>query len=313
MSTQTSGDIVVVSINGLGDQILNWPTMRALHQIYPNRLKLVLGVGMRFMFCRDVPLQGQVRALYQDREALTFDVDKVATAIGPCDTIIHLGQWLSDSLWDVICATNPRRSVGLEPAFSDYVKVPNDVHMFERIFALAQHLGPDLIFDDFCAPPMFSTPAENLAQRLIEETINKYEKVLFVHPETHSSKRWSAEYFDAVLSAFLECCPEYRVVVCTRDAYALRGHPRVHHLHPHLEVAMSLVGLADCFLGVDSCFLHAADLYRIPGVALFGSTRSAHWGFRLAQPSVNIDGDGDMSNIKPEEVLSALLKVAPRA
>ncbi|MDP7039981.1 MAG: glycosyltransferase family 9 protein [Myxococcota bacterium] len=313
MSRQTSGDIVVVSINGLGDQILTWPTMRALHQLYPNRLKLVLGVGMRFMFCRDVPFKGQVRALYQDREALTFDVDKVAAAIGPCDTLIHLGPWLSDSLWDVICATKPRRSIGLNPAFSDDVKVAADVHMFERSFALAEHLDPDLIFEDFCAPPVFSPPAENLAQRLAQETINKHEKFLFVHPETLVNKMWRATYFDEVLAAFLERCPEYRVVVCSRHAYALRAHPRVHHLHPHLEVAMALVGLADCFLGVDSCFLHAADLYRIPGVALFGTTQSADWGFRLAQPSVNIDGDGDMSRIKPEEVLSALLKVAPRA
>ena len=313
MSALAIKDIVVVSIDGLGDQILTWPTMRALYQLYPDGLHLVLGEGMRLMFYREVQFQTQIRARFEDPDSNTFDVEALVAAIGPCHTIIHLGDWLNDSLWDVLSGTMPRRTVGLRPRFSEYVEVADDVHMFDRIFALAQRLEPRFALDDFCSPPTFSGPAQNVANRMFKQAMMTDEKFLFVHPETLAAKMWSRPHLESILFEFLDERPEYRVMVCTREPFVLRSHSRIHSVQPHLELGMALVGLADCFLGVDSCFLHAADLYRVPGVSLFGPTRPETWGFRFSQPAIDIDGRGAMSGIDPHEVLNAMLQVAPRA
>ncbi|WP_025736064.1 glycosyltransferase family 9 protein [Mycobacterium genavense] len=71
---------------------------------------------------------------------------------------------------------------------------------------------------------------------------------------------------------------------------------------------MSMVANADLFLGIDSCMLHAADLARVPGVGLFGPTRSATWGFRFG-PHRHID-QRKMADISVDAVLDALEAIA---
>jgi ADP-heptose:LPS heptosyltransferase len=47
--------------------------------------------------------------------------------------------------------------------------------------------------------------------------------------------------------------------------------------------AMAIVADSNYFIGVDSCFLHMADLCRIPGVGIFGPTDVHEFGFRFAK------------------------------
>jgi ADP-heptose:LPS heptosyltransferase len=75
-----------------------------------------------------------------------------------------------------------------------------------------------------------------------------------------------------------------------------------------LDLTMGLVANADLFVGIDSCMLHAADLARVPGVGLFGLTRSAAWGFRFG-PHRHLDR-GTMMDITVEEVLDAMEDLA---
>lgn len=75
----------------------------------------------------------------------------------------------------------------------------------------------------------------------------------------------------------------------------------IPHLGLPLDLSMGLVAEADLFLGIDSCMLHAADLAPVPGVALFGLTRSMTWGFRFG-PHRNIDRRS-MSGITVVDVL----------
>jgi len=56
--------------------------------------------------------------------------------------------------------------------------------------------------------------------------------------------------------------------------------------------------------------LHAADLFRVPGVGLFGPTDPYRWGFRLSPHGRSIWGMGMMEAISREAVLEALLEIA---
>jgi ADP-heptose:LPS heptosyltransferase len=62
---------------------------------------------------------------------------------------------------------------------------------------------------------------------------------------------------------------------------------------------------ADAFLGVDSCMLHAADLFRVPSVGLFGPTRPSEFGLRFARHRI-ADGRGSMAALTPDVAAASL-------
>lgn len=311
MPHHSSKDVAVLHINGLGDQVLAWPAMRALSRLFPGGIKLVLGAGMRSMFYRDVQLKTILRARFHDRAALTLAVEPLVCELGLCEIFIVLSGWCNESISAVVDGARPRRSIGFGSSFGECVEVASDVHMFDKIFAAVQCLDPSLVLEDFCARPEFSPPAIEAAERLKDKHLLPEEKLLFVHPETLPLKTWARAHYNYVLTKFLKERREYRILVCTQQQFELGSHPRIHSISPHLELAMALVGLSECFLGVDSCFLHAADLYGLPGVALFGPTNPDIWGFRLSKMTRHIYGGGCIENLSQEEVLQALLQVAP--
>jgi ADP-heptose:LPS heptosyltransferase len=308
--------IAVMLVNGLGDQLIALPALRALAELFPERIELILGPGMRAMFYDGLPLRGVRRAAWADHAAREIQVEPLAAALGRCEVFVNLAEWITPSVRDLAQRVRPRRSVGLRDSYSEQVHVEDDAHMFDRVFAIARHFDPALRLGDFCTPPVFSRAARDAAAALVAEHVRPGEKLLFVHPETLPHKMWTAEAFGRVVGAFLRARPEYRALVCSLQPYPVPATSeqagRIAPIDPHLELAMAVVERADLFLGVDSCFLHAADLFRLPGVALFGPTRAAHWGFRLSPRGHDVSGSGSMAAIDEGEVLERMLDAADR-
>jgi ADP-heptose:LPS heptosyltransferase len=133
--------------------------------------------------------------------------------------------------------------------------------------------------------------------------------MLVIHTETLPHKMWPTERFISVLDKFFDAHHNYAAVVldkADRKLDAGRHGVRVIHL-PYSSVAThyAIVGLADLFLGIDSCFLHAADLFRVPGVGLFGPTNHKVFGFRFG-PHRHVYSGGTMEEIGEASVLEAL-------
>ena len=76
-----------------------------------------------------------------------------------------------------------------------------------------------------------------------------------------------------------------------------------------LDFALALIAEADLFVGIDSSFLHAADLFRVPGVGMFGPTAPSEWGFRFARHR-HVCGKGTMTTIGVPSVVAALNALA---
>lgn len=72
-----------------------------------------------------------------------------------------------------------------------------------------------------------------------------------------------------------------------------------------LPFFLALIARADVFIGVDSVGLHAADLWGVPAIGLFGPTRPEEWGFQFSSKAVHVDGRGSMHSISVEHVVSA--------
>jgi aryl-alcohol dehydrogenase-like predicted oxidoreductase len=82
----------------------------------------------------------------------------------------------------------------------------------------------------------------------------------------------------------------------------------LHGLALPLDCALALTTVADLFVGVDSCFLHAADLARVAAVGLFFATNPVEFGLRWsARRHVRAD---EPSVLEPAEVADALRAVA---
>jgi len=295
--------------NGLGDHVLAMPALRALAAAFDGRATLLCSQNApRFLF-EELPLR-RVLAIAFRREGGTrhFDAAAAATASGACDLLVSLAPWKSGSL-DALAAALPGAvSIGLAGAFD--VRVPRDpaAHMAEVLFRVAQAVVPAAELGQFASA--LALPAWARAEAAaIRRRIAGGRRLLAVHAQSGEGKSWPAERLAAVLARFLDAHPEFSACLVGTSPHGGAFDRRLAAcLDLPLATAFALVGAADLFLGVDSCMLHVADLGRVPGVAIFGPTDPATWGWRFAR-GVALRGRGATAGVSAAEVERALEQV----
>ena len=303
----------VFLVNGLGDQLIALPAMRALGAIFPMGIQLLLGEGMFSFFYRGLLVGEGIRVWWSDCDKRIIDVERTVAGTAPCDVFVCLSTWAAPSVVDLAGKMGANWSVGCFEVFDEVVPINESAHMFDRLFAIPQHFRADLCLEDFSYTPLFSAAAEEAARRFVCRHVPPGGRILFVHPETRPDKMWSSASFSWVLERFLDTHPEFMVVVSDIEPHPLqlsRYQHRMVWVDHHLELALAMLSHADLFLGIDSCFLHAADLFRLPGVALFGPTEPRQWGFRFSPLTRTFSGGGSMDRICRQPVLDALLEIA---
>ena len=303
----------VFFVNGFGDQVMALPTMRALATLFPQGMQLLLGEGMLSFFYRGLPVGEPSRVWWANFDEIRIDVERTAQSAGPCDLFLSLSTWSSPSVSELARKLKARCTVGFFETFDEFVAVDEPAHMCDRLFSIPQRLQPALRVEDFSWAPRFSAAAENAAERFVRKRVPPGHRILFVHPETLTYKMWSPAHFSWVVERFLEARPDFTVFVASLHCYPLqieRNRDRVVFVDEHLELVLSILRHADLFLGIDSCFLHAADLFRITGVGLFGPTDPRVWGFRLSPHARCIYGNGTMEPIRREDVFEAMIEMS---
>lgn len=307
------GAVRVLLVNGLGDQLIALPAVRAIASLFPGRVILTLGYGMRSFFYGGVPLSGDTRIFWKDRDVGELDLESLGMAEKGCDTLISLCTWDSPSMHAIAARDHATLTVGLCPGYDVHVRRREEVHMFEQIFDVPRALDTTLAPERFDQPPRLSSAARAAADRLVQGMLVGGEKLLVVHPETRPEKMWTQAGLARVLRGFLAAHREYRALVWSVNGYPLDLGPvadRVEYGDAHLELALATLRHASLFLGVDSCFLHAADLWRVPGVGLFGPTGSNVWGFHLSPRAQNLDARGPMDGHSADRIIDALAVLA---
>jgi hypothetical protein len=299
--------------NGIGDHFLNLPAARALARLFRGRLTLLCASGARSTFFRDLPLRRACEVpVTTTRGARSFDADGAAAAIGPCDLLISLNPWHSSSVDRLLSRLSPRASVGFFPAFHRRVDLNFSKHAAELAFDIPRALDRSLRLEDFSGPPVFARRFVEQASR-IRRSFPPGSRVLAVHADTARGKAWPRRRFIRLLDSFLERRPDFLVLVLgwvDRGLDAGRHGDRVvGGLRLPLATSALLAGSADLFVGVDSCLLHAADLFRVAGVGIFGPTDPAEWGFRFA-PHRHVRSRGSISTLREDEVLAGLAELS---
>jgi ADP-heptose:LPS heptosyltransferase len=168
-------------------------------------------------------------------------------------------------------------------------------------------LSPGLELADFSQPPAISRTASEMAQAFRRRHAGSH-RTLFVHTDTKPEKIWPTERFERVLDGFLAEFPDFKaLVVDLRGEGIGRGRypDRVVPVSLPLDACLALVRDSDLFLGIDSCHIHVADLFRVPGVGIFGPSTARRWGYKFGNHR-HFQGRGTTETIGPTEVSEAL-------
>ncbi len=290
MTTQAA--MVACFLNARGDHLLSLPALRALADACRrrgDRFVLVARRGYSGIFFRDVraDLVVEVDAVYHE-DAYRFDTTRVLRDLldqRPATTFVSLNPWHGADLEQLVDGLRPDVSIGFAPYFD--VALPLDFrrHSSDLAFDVVRALDPQAALEPWATPPMLPPDAVATAVTLRRALGDRL--LLVVHPDSKEAKGWTREAWTALVDDWLARHP--RGVVfdvglgdgllwsrCSAEDRILAG------LGLELGDALAVVAAADRFVGVDSCFLHAADLARVPSIGLFGPTDPHEFGFRWA-------------------------------
>lgn len=300
---------IALFANGFGDSILVLPALRALTSLFRDRLALVCPHGIGQLFFSSLPLRVLHECeMKQVPEGRVFDADQVADCLGACDLLLSLNSWHTSSVDRLLTRFSPSESVGFFPSFTVTLPRQSRRHYADSAFDIPRYLKPELQLEEFAIRPVF-TPRSHRRAREIRSLVPSGIHIIVVHADTAPDKMWPADRFVTVIDTFLERHPDFIAFVVGKKDLSLDGgqlSKRVITFYElPLDVALALVGEADLFLGVDSCILHAADMFKVPGVGLFGPTSCAEWGFRIG-PHRHVCGNRDMESISVSQVIDAL-------
>ena len=296
----------VVFFNGLGDHLLTLPALRALTHVFPDRLKLACVPYALPLFFANLPVKStcDVNLTSVVGEDVLFDADDLAHRIGKCDVLIYLNRALSDSALRLLKLVAPDASIGFFPNFTDPIEFPSNIHSADLAFAAPRLLQPWLKIDSFCEPLELPPDSIEIAVSLRSQ-LPPEARLLVLHTETLTEKMWSLARFQRVLQEFQQRHPEFWIFVIDRRQPNLSVDRMVSCCGLPLATAFAIVSQADYFLGIDSCFLHAADMFGVPGVGLFGPTSPKEFGFRFSK-GISLRYGNTMDTLTEGPVLEAL-------
>lgn len=307
----------VLFANKIGDSLLTLPTIRALGEVFDAQLTLICP---RFAYdlcfheigCRLVDIT-DLRPALRPASRREVDYEALLGEIGEVDLLIDVVPWdmpVNTAIGTLRDEISPSTSIGFRQERAGYdICLSKDVrHSADLIFGMATLFAPSAVIDDY-AQPVLVDPAVEARARALRAALPIGAKVLVVHADPDwDQKRWPATRFIAALDRFLARHGDFVVWVVGMGHEELNvgrcGDRVIPHLGLPLDLTVAMVGTSDVFLGIDSCMLHAADLAGVPGIGLFGPTRSDTWGFRFA-PHRHIDRRVT-ADITVEEVLDAL-------
>lgn len=297
---------VLFFANGYGDHFLNLPAIRALAKHFKGRLTL-MGIN-KALPCIEygLPLRQTIPvSMSHGEQGRNFDVTATAKAIGECDLLISLNPWHNDQVDALLMALGSPVSVGFFPEFD--ITIPRDYgkHTADLAFDMVQFFQPNWQLEDYAFQPQFVPKAVAIGER-IRSMLPEDRSLLCIHPDTLAEKMWPEQYWIDLIDTFLENSPDYLVLLLGMkgiDPSKCHHHQRVVPCYKlSIPATAALIRHADLFIGVDSVFLHVADLYRIPAIGLFGASTSPHeWGIRFGVGK-HIHSQAGMEAIDPVSV-----------
>jgi len=303
--------LAVFALNGIGDHVMMWPALRALHRAAQGKVILFSDTRITGYLYHDLSFLESVHiTCTRLGNVRYFDTEQFFPHVLRCDTFISLISWRSPSVNTLLGRLEGRRTFGFSSDFSHPICV-DGLNAFDAYFLIPQALGYAEGIHSCAQSPVHELESAIAARRRFG--VIGDQGLLVVHPETDPVKDWSEANLGMFLDAFHSLHPDWAIALLQLypERYAAtRSRP---HLLPVCgadfpEVA-SLVAGSNLFIGCDSCLLHLADLARIPTVALFRSTSISSWGCRFTRHRY-VSLDRETGSASTDSILAAVRELA---
>ena len=288
---------VVLFANAVGDHVIFAPTLRALAELFPNKITFVSLPNAAPTFFNEIPLKDVVELKSKvanlnswnlgtkPGDIQNFDEERIIPLLKGTDLLITPNYWYSSPLDHLINAVSPRVVIGIRPELPINV-FQQKMHSFDQYFCVAKYLCPELNIEGYAYPIHIQTSTLR-EMKSFDKNNAKDKKILVVHMDTKKRKRCSPKLYTEVIEQFLSIREEFLAVIIGLEheieLASLKNRSRIFDFCGYtLTESFEIIQKANLFIGIDSCMLHVADLSRIPGIGFFGPTSPLHWGFRFS-------------------------------
>ncbi|NLR68659.1 glycosyltransferase family 9 protein [Chitinophaga varians] len=305
---------VVFFDNAIGDSFVALPALRALAQLAEGRLSLITCGGrcgkINFTIFRELA----VKHIYgidvaETERGKEINPDELGACLNNSDLFIYMNTWMpaGEVMQQVLSSFAPRPSIGFYKYMSVQIPYEKSLHSADLLFQFPLFFNRETDIQDFAYSP--EPPTE--VRRLVCQFRNKFpatSKLLIVHADTKTNKTWPFEYYPALLDRIMDTMPEVVVIfigIKKPDVSSCKHVSRILRFEEALPFSMdwAFVSIADIFLGVDSVFLHIADLFHVPVVSLFGPSSVQEWGVRFSAHHRCVEApSGNMEDITVDAV-----------
>lgn len=300
---------VIFIANGIGDHLMSIPSIRALSQIFNQEISIICTQGLCHLLHDDINFSN----IYEIEHHISgtgrkFDVDSLLKRMGYHDLFISLNSWHSEDVDKLLFYLKPRYSMGFFSQFDVVMPRNYDRHAIELAFEVPLFLYSELKLQEFSnklnIPICYQKEARKLRNK---KGINGY-PVIVIHLDSHISRMWSYQRMFEVIKELLYIYKHAQFIFVGRQEDELLSFSKQYKnavfsfCDLSLGLSFALIMGADFFVGIDSCMLHAADLFRIPGVGLFGPTKPEEFGFFYALHRNVRSPSGLMSDISASTV-----------
>jgi ADP-heptose:LPS heptosyltransferase len=306
---------IVMLLNGRGDYLLNMPALRALSVKFNGQFKLVVAIDAYRLILSEIEV-AQVIELPFTTSAYgkEFDAQALADQIGFTPLFISLNPWHSPSMDAFLDLLDTPRSIGFSDGFTESLQLDFSKHTIELAFDPVRWIFPDTRLTDYLAPPSFRAEDQDLAKS-IANSISGSSPIIAVHGDSLPDKTWASENMHDVIQCISHDWPS-AVVVDVGLRSCITNVSRIPNNYVHLDQIILPAGFAfmkyvDLFFGIDSCFLHAADFYRKPIVALFGPTDPVEFGAFMGGPAHHLKKE-HVNDITPNDVSAGIQILMPK-
>ena len=196
---------------------------------------------------------------------------------------ICINPWHSTDVDTLLKYYKPASSIGFFESYKCKLPIDHSKHSAELAFDIIRFLCPQMKIADFSYPPFLPKYAQlNALKILIQYASGK--NVLVIHADTAEEKMWSINAFKKFIRLFLFKFTNFKIFIVGADNYNLdkvsTSNDVISCIGLDLATSMAIVSFSNLFIGIDSCMLHVADAFKIPGIGIFGPTDKNEFGFR---------------------------------
>lgn len=275
-----SARLGAVFANGLGDAVLALPALRALKRSAAfSRLATPVAPQLDILFDEFTDERRRIGL----GPGNAFAHDQLRAALGDSGVVAFFTTGETESLRAWLNHTAGQvTSLGLSDLFGDET-VQARGHYFDRYLEIARTLTGVGSLETFAyrhTCRQWAPFERDLGPRLADFDY------WVLHPDTKAHKNLPASFWNQLVSIVLRRRPDTHLVVVGRDHRAfvdeMRSDRRVILAPSNFALCTYLVSHTARFCGVDSCFLHYADLQRVPSLGLVrGGADLERWGLHL--------------------------------